>query len=624
MDSYSGRFPLDFISFCLDSKSEHPVGTQETQTTSPAVTAQSLMDQSPSEQRQLAEGDSAGLHLDVRPPSNFSSSSGNTEESMTTFASQTLRTMASLDPSLDITFLATVHDGSPQKCSGPSMDKASESEAVIAKQPKTRRADAEGEGSSRLFDSNAFDLPEEPQRNYFETSASEIEDILDSAGEDGLTDRPTSSIVGPELLADPSEAQKITSESLSRPLTTTGHKEPTLPTELSANGRLMLRKYFTQNTPIELPRGHTTVAFSEPQIHAVLKTISDETVKSSLHSMRSLVLQAIHGGKGQSASQLRKALIRGSIPDTSTADSSRGESDGEGYTTDGNTSGAYSTDEEIGGTVTSLETDSGPNTPIAGMHPSTSTAEREVTLGKSVIPSPGYSEGDYEPLSTLGPQVSHQPGNRSPPRKRRKLMSRPGKVMKPAYFKGIQWTKVFVTGTLDPVHNKYKFYCQICKTNVSIFSKGAREIVRHYQNESHLRKDQRWRYEHLGKLDKITGTTVHAVRGKDGHVLTAFELQKEKPLFETAPLVDIGPRYPFYDEYMASAGGLASPDDVRLGTQISLIGRLVPYSGDITLLQGLWSEVGNFTNHQELFGDLDWSSITLTVRVLFVLIFCIG
>ena len=144
MDSYSGRFPLDFISFCLDTMSEHPVGTQETQTTSPAVTTQSLMDQPPSEQRQLAEGDSAGLHLDVRPPSNFSSSSGNTEESMTTFASQTLRTMASLDPSLDITFLATVHDGSPQKCSGPSMDKASESEAVIAKQPKTRRADAEG------------------------------------------------------------------------------------------------------------------------------------------------------------------------------------------------------------------------------------------------------------------------------------------------------------------------------------------------------------------------------------------------------------------------------------------------------------------------------------------------
>ena len=101
--------------------------------------------------------------------------------------------------------------------------------------------------------------------------------------------------------------------------------------------------------------------------------------------------------------------------------------------------------------------------------------------------------------------------------------------MKPAYFKGIQWTRVFVTGPLDPVHNKHKYYCQIRQTNVSFFSKGARVIVRHYQYENHLRKDQRWPYEHFGKLDKITGTTVLAVRGKDGDKFSMFELEKEKP-----------------------------------------------------------------------------------------------
>ena len=197
------------------------------------------------------------------------------------------------------------------------------------------------------------------------------------------------------------------------------------------------------------------------------------------------------------------------------------------------------------------------------------------------------------------------------------MLSRSGKVMKPAYFKGIQWTKVFVTEPLDPVHNKHKFYCQICKTNVSIFSKGAREIVRHYQSENHLRKDRRWLYEHLGMLDKTTGITVHAVRGKNGHILSTFYLEKEKPLFESAPLIDIGPRFPFNDEYMASAGGLTNSEDVRLGIQVSLIGRFVPYFGDLTILQGLWAEVGNFTNHQDLFGNFDWSSTTLTVRTLF-------
>ena len=130
----------------------------------------------------------------------------------------------------------------------------------------------------------------------------------------------------------------------------------------------MLRKYFAQCAPIDLPRGHTTVAFTEPQIHAVLKTISDETVKSSLHAMRSLVLNAIHGGKGQTAGQLRKALIRGSTPARVIPTSSEGETDSEGYTTDGYTSGAYGTDEDLGGAGYSQGADSETSTPVAQKH----------------------------------------------------------------------------------------------------------------------------------------------------------------------------------------------------------------------------------------------------------------
>ena len=141
---------------------------------------------------------------------------------------------------------------------------------------------------------------------------------------------------------------------------------------------------------------------------------------------------------------------------------------------------------------------------------------------------------------------------------------------------------------------------------------GAREIVRHYQSEAHLRRDQRWRYEHLCKFDKITGVTVHAVRGRDGHILSAIELEKEKPHFEFAPLIDIGPRFPFYEEYMAGVGGFSNPEDIRIGTQISLIARFVPHFGNLGILEGLWTVVGNFTNHQ-MFGDLDWGSTMITV-----------
>ena len=45
------------------------------------------------------------------------------------------------------------------------------------------------------------------------------------------------------------------------------------------------------------------------------------------------------------------------------------------------------------------------------------------------------------------------------------------------------WTRTFVTLPLDPRWNPYKFYCQICNGNVSIYGKGVRvqfSILGHY------------------------------------------------------------------------------------------------------------------------------------------------
>ena len=519
-----------------------------------------------------------------------------------------------MDSSLDVTFLSAPSKGFPQGEAGLHPPKVSESEALSASQSGTEQANIGQQKKADLFDLGTFDIGEEQKKGYFETDASEVESVYDSAGVDGLTDRPTSSIVELDPQTAPGKSPEPECSNTTSQQGPSSQKGPSLPTEWSANGRIMLRKHFAQSAPVDLPRGHTTVAFTEPQIHAVLKTISDETVKSSLHAMRSLVLHPVHGGKGHTTGQLRKALIRESLPARATSASSEGESDSEGYTTDGYTSGAYETDEDIACTILGQEVDSDASTSAT----QTLATRREGVTSQSgdvTIPSPGYSEGDYEPLCQMCPQTRHQHSGVSPPQKRRKLQPRPGKVMKPSYFKGIQWTKVFVTGPLDPVHNKHKFFCQICKTNVSICSKGAREISRRYSSEGHLRKDQRWRFEHLGKVDKISGNVIHSVRGRDGHILTPFELEKEKPQFESVPLVDIGPRFPFYDEYMSSAGGLTNFEDIRSGTQISLVGRFVPYFGDLATLQGLWTEVGNFTNHQELFGNLDWSSTRLTVCV---------
>ena len=326
-------------------------------------------------------------------------------------------------------------------------------------------------------------------RNYLETDANEVEDLYDSTGVDGLPDRPTSGIVDLNLFSAGEKElefrKPVGKEAIDDPRN--GH--PKLLEQLSANGRTLLRKHFSTSNPIELPRGHTTVAFSEPQKHAVLKNISDETVRSSLHSMRVLVLQAVYGGRRRLPARFRKALIREESPSKVITTTSEVETDSEGNTTDGYTSEAVASYENIGISGFGTGTQSVTDVPTPELVEGDKRDEALPGISHTAIPSSGYSKGDYEPLSTIQTQTVRQEAIPSPPRKKRMIMIRSVKVMKPAYFKGIQWTRVFVTGPLDHVHNKHKLYYQICKTNVSIYSKGAREIIRHYQSEAHLRRD---------------------------------------------------------------------------------------------------------------------------------------
>ena len=80
-------------------------------------------------------------------------------------------------------------------------------------------------------------------------------------------------------------------------------------------------------------------------------------------------------------------------------------------------------------------------------------------------------------LASLKEETLRDKGRRTEvPRKPRtawRRVTRSCKIMKGEYFEGIAWTRSFVCGPVDPKWNRYKFYCQICKKNVSIYGKGA-------------------------------------------------------------------------------------------------------------------------------------------------------
>ena len=174
----------------------------------------------------------------------------------------------------------------------------------------------------------------------------------------------------------------------------------------------------------------------------------------------------------------------------------------------------------------------------------------------------------------------------------------------------------FVSGPVDPKWSRHKIYCQICKCNVLIRSKGPKEILRHYATERHLRKDQRWRYEYLTIEDPLTQRPRYQVRGRYGKSLTNYQLQLELMHFIDCELVDIGDKLPFYEEAMAGSNYMSSSPENLAKIQISILGHFLPLSGDIHVLRTLWQQIGVVVNHQALFSDVDWSTTRLSVSSL--------
>ena len=202
-------------------------------------------------------------------------------------------------------------------------------------------------------------------------------------------------------------------------------------------------------------------------------------------------------------------------------------------------------------------------------------------------------------------------------RKSDRRLTRRGVPMREEFFSKTGWTRSFISGPADPVHNPLMVWCHICKKNFSIKSKAPYEILRHHRTQRHLRRDQRWRYEHLRSTDPITGKVQHRVRGANGRILTKMELAKELPHFINEELVDIGERLPFYDDYIKGSTTALVTTESRAKTQLCLVGDFAKTQGDLMVLRNLWSRMGSFTNHQATVTDFDWEEERLTVSNAF-------
>ena len=133
----------------------------------------------------------------------------------------------------------------------------------------------------------------------YSTDTSEFEDLLDGSGVNG----PTLQGVGNTFITVPlsSQGDEVVEKGecfrdndlLTDQPGTSG--ATSAPRQLSITGRAALRKCFTENNLNKMPVSQPVIALSEDQMHTVLRTISDESLLSSYHLMKSLLLQAADG-----------------------------------------------------------------------------------------------------------------------------------------------------------------------------------------------------------------------------------------------------------------------------------------------------------------------------------------
>ena len=383
------------------------------------------------------------------------------------------------------------------------------------------------------------------------------------------------------------------------------------PTPLSGTSRAIIKQCFKEVNPICLDPGHPVVAFNQDQITSILRIVADESARASFEMINSVVQRASKLNLSSNKPTATRARARSSSgPDTDT--------DISGYVT---TYGPRELDCSPG-IVSDAESQrdlqssiSLPSPPVfAGMGRPDPTSNQGSPIGSS----PGSQtlatikkEAMKEKKQT-GKSSSTRTKSRGPPKPRRRI----GRIMREEYFDTMPWTRVFVSGPVDPRWNRHKIYCQICKCNVSIRSKGPKEILRHYATDRYLREDQRWRYEHLTIEDPLTKRPRYQVRGRDGKILTNYQLQLELPQFINCELVDIGDKLPFYEEAMAGSSYMSSSPQNLAKTQISILAYFLALSGDIQVLRTMWQQIGVVVNHQALFSDVDWSTTRLSVSSL--------
>ena len=662
MDSFRGSIPPNFISFRLENQTTEVVDvpaepTATTSAASPPIETDPQI-QRPGESQELSRS---------RAEDVTSTHSADSDPDVTSYAESMVQQMQQAQ------LITAQEDGQPESTQPQGQEPVNDPPGIMSTTTEIRRsstpiqsdeeeiqeADLSAlESALRVIEASESQLPELRNRDESgpldgngvqpktdEDNASSVCDVpslpggdpkvrfTEELGEEEESTGESSRLVPVELYGRPpfgpeseTECERETS-SEGQPLgtgktrTAGGSSSQDKLPELSGRSRAILKEHSDLASPIRLPVGHTTIALTEPQMYHLLRTLTDETLRQSFNTMERMVLDAVRGTPTALPSRTSHFQLKRRAQTPGPGSHSDSESDSDLLGTASDQPGSSSDDS--GGASFYEESDSAteikqtPSQPlVGGIQADAPNSQQHIGLEAE-----GSSSQDTTLYEMREQAQKDQTEGHSTSRKKKgnKRLSRRGVPMREEFFSKIGWTRSFISGPADPLHNPLMVWCHICKKNFSIKSKGPYEILRHHRTDRHLRRDQRWRYEHLRSVDPVSGKVQHRVRGANGKILTKIELANQLPKFIKAELVDIGERFPFYEDFIRGTTTALVTQEARVKTQLCLVGDFIKTLGDLSVLRNMWARMGAFTNHQATVCDFDWSEERMSVSIFLVI-----
>ena len=364
----------------------------------------------------------------------------------------------------------------------------------------------------------------------------------------------------------------------------------------SQSAKSLLKDVFKLNPPTHLDPSHPTTSFSADQMIQFAHAVGLEVSLDSYGMLEDLLLKARGGGGFQSVGS-RHSIGRSPFP--SVAGSSWGDSIASktNYSlptiTVTHVSNVLGGGEVLQEPCTSKQADARLAANVGGEKPgsdSLKTLQEIKRSGKKKRQSKMWKwsrEGRQNPLLPTGDDKG-------------------GYVFTEEMLELAPFAKVFATGPDDPLNNRYSFYCMLCKSNISMRTRGLYQMKRLFQRVWHFRADQRLR-------EKVCPGKI---RGRDGRVLYGSRLEAEREVYMELDLPKLLHKRLFYYDVLESKPFTFTTEEDRIRIQITLLTIFLRSGGQHWALEDYWTQVGVATGHSASIADFNWSPARISVSNL--------